>query len=62
MKSSNCTVADTLGSVASDLEARIKQFEMEDTYSVHCEDIEYQSSDEEERLIELNRHADNTME
>ena len=33
--SSNCTVADTLGSVASDQEARIKQFDMEDTYSVH---------------------------
>ena len=62
MKSSNCTVADTLGSVASDLEARIKQLvEMEDTHSVHCEDIEYQSS-EEERLIELNRDVDNTME
>ena len=48
MKSSNCTVTDTLGSVASDLyRGQNKTVEMEDTYSVHCEDIEYQSSDEE---------------
>ena len=48
--------SDTEQELEEELQESIDQIDSE------FEDIEYQSSDEEARLLELNRDVDNTME